>query len=116
MTHTLGVDVDQFLALRGQQPVLHFRRQGESLLLANSYQSGHTPATAALPSTPEVGDHKSAFMKIASAMLLIPVVKLEGSDRLQLTLSGPRHVLAAGTPQCNYAEYSIGQDSVTING
>ncbi len=47
------------------------------------------PATAAIPSAADVGDRKSAFMKIASAVPLIPVVKLEGDDRLVVTQGRP---------------------------
>ncbi len=43
-------------------------------------------ATAAIPPAAEFGDRKSAFMKIASAMPLIPVVILESADRLHVTL------------------------------
>ncbi len=41
-------------------------------VMANPYQIGHHPATAALPSTPEVRARLSAFMGIASALPLIP--------------------------------------------
>ena len=59
------------------------------------------PATAAIPSAAEVGDRKSAFMKIASAMHLIAVVILEGADRLQLTLSG--HIQSIPSTRTRFA-------------
>ncbi len=60
----------------------------ESPLLARTYQIGRPSATAALPPAAEIGDRKSAFMKIASAMPLIPVVILERADRLVVTRRG----------------------------
>ncbi len=45
-------------------------------------------ATTATPSAAEIGDRKSAFKKIASAVPLIPVVILEGADGLVVVESG----------------------------
>ncbi len=46
----------------------------KGLELARTYQIGRHPATAALPPASEIGDRKLAFMGIASAVPLIPVI------------------------------------------